>query len=112
MRKLFSLLFSQFLGNPKSTALGFAIGLVLFNWDGKVGSFSEENELVKDPIGATYQIQQKIKMDEEEQRLIQAQMARFRAGPIGAPQARQGPQVRRPPQQPQCKYRISRMLLV
>jgi len=86
-------------GNPKSTALGFAIGLLLFNWDGKIGSFSEENELVNDPIGATIQIQQKIKMDEEEQRLIQAQMARFRAGPAGAPQGR--PQVRRPPQQPQ-----------
>ncbi|CBY21176.1 unnamed protein product [Oikopleura dioica] len=83
-------------GNPKSTTLGFVIGLVLFNWDGRIRSFSD-SELVKDPIGATLQIQQKIKMDEEEQRLIHAQMARFRAGPT--PQGR--PQVRRPPQQPQ-----------
>ena len=60
---------------------------------------------MNDPIGATIQIQQKIKMDEEEQRLIQAQMARFRAGPAGAPQGR--PQVRRPPQQPQCKFFIN-----
>jgi len=71
----------------------------LFNWDGRIGSFSD-SELVKDPIGATLQIQQKIKMDEEEQRLIHAQMARFRAGPN--PQGR--PQVRRPPHQPQCKF--------
>ena len=75
----------------------------MFSWDGVIGSFSEVDEVVKTPIGATLQIQQKIKMDEEEQRLIQAQMARFRAGP--APPGR--PQVRRPPQQPQCLFLVS-----
>lgn len=79
------------------------MGMTLFSWDGSIGSFSDETEAVKDPIGATLKIQQKIRLDEEEQRLIQAQMARFRAAPPAAAR----PQVRRQQQPPQCKNYFS-----
>ena len=115
--------------NPTSALIGCLMGLLTLNWDAKLGNFGPESDDVSgmcpskfdqlleisltnywiqlefifiDPVGATSEIQRKIKAEREEQRIIQQQMAQFNQ-PM-----RNGP-IRRPPPprpQPQCNFFI------
>jgi len=84
--------------NPTSALIGCLMGLLTLNWDAKLGNFGPESDDVSDPVGATLEIQRKIKAEREEQRMIQQQMAQFNQ-PM-----RNGPIRRPPPPRPQPQY--------
>ena len=80
--------------SPISAGIGTLFGILFHKWDGRLGIFGIEKDQITgkrvidyattdvtlnliDPIGATTEIQRKVKAEREEQRLIQQQMARF-----------------------------------
>lgn len=62
--------------NPKSAGFGICVGIVMKKWNQSLIIINNEPDDVIDPIGATVEIQRKIKMDEAEERFTRQQMQR------------------------------------
>jgi|ERR1711962_212831 len=64
--------------NQISAAAGFLLGLLMLQWNEELIPIGIEENEVKDPIGATVEIQRKMRMDEAEERFTRQQMEQIR----------------------------------
>jgi len=64
--------------NQDSAVAGIIIGVLMMQWNEEIIPIGIEESEVKDPIGATIEIQRKMRMDEAEERFTRQQMEQIR----------------------------------